>query len=415
VRPPEASQAAGVTGSRRVPRSSHIEEVGTLAQEAMTLQDTPPVDEDTIESASRRATSATTARLLRYTAFRLVALFFTVVAGVYLTILVANMGGRVDDIRRAQIREVIDMRFAEDPALRQLTTEERTDFINQEVALAEKRVGLDQPFVVRSFRYLSDALTLNLGFAEQLASDSGSKQVRLVITERLPSTLVLFGTSNLLLFVVAIYLALSLSRRYGSRLDKATMALAPTSAAPGWFYGLFLILVFAGVLGVLPFGGMVDAPPPEDPLTYALSLLKHMILPVVASLIGSIFLSIYNWRTFFLIFSSEDYVEMAKAKGLPDQMIERRYVLRPTLPNIITSFALTLISLWMGAIILETVFNWPGVGRLYFRAIGLYDTPVIVAITVVYAYLLAVTVFLLDFMYALVDPRVRVGQGGTGR
>jgi len=71
-----------------------------------------------------------------------------------------------------------------------------------------------------------------------------------------------------------------------------------------------------------------------------------------------------------------------------------------------------LIGLWTGAIIFETVFNWPGIGELYFRAIGAFDTPVIVANTVLYAYLLALTVFLLDFIYALVDPRVRVGGGG---
>ena len=124
---------------------------------------------------------------------------------------------------------------------------------------------------------------------------------------------------------------------------------------------------------------MVDAPPPENPLAYAASLAKHMILPVMAILISAVFLSTYNWRTFFLIYSSEDYVEMAKAKGLTNKMIERRYVLRPTLPTIITSFALMLITLWTGAIILETVFNWPGLGRLNFQAIGLYDTPVIVA------------------------------------
>jgi peptide/nickel transport system permease protein len=157
---------------------------------------------------------------------------------------------------------------------------------------------------------------------------------------------------------------------------------------------------------------MVGAPPPETPIDYALSLLQHMILPVSAWLLSAIFLTTYNWRTFFLIYASEDYVEMAKAKGLPDGMIERRYILRPTLPNIITSFALTLITLWTGAIITETVFNWPGIGQLYARAIGAFDTPVIVANVVIYAYLLALTVFLLDFIYALVDPRVRVGGGG---
>jgi peptide/nickel transport system permease protein len=106
-------------------------------------------------------------------------------------------------------------------------------------------------------------------------------------------------------------------------------------------------------------------------------------------------------------------VETAKAKGLPSRDIERRYILRPTLPTIITSFALLLIGLWTGAIITETVFQWPGLGRITFRAIGLYDTPVIVGTTIIYAYLLAITVFLLDFVYALVDPRVKIGTGGN--
>jgi peptide/nickel transport system permease protein len=105
---------------------------------------------------------------------------------------------------------------------------------------------------------------------------------------------------------------------------------------------------------------------------------------------------------------------MAKAKGLSSRQIERRYILRPTLPTIITNFALLLIALWTGGIVLETVFNWPGLGRLLFRAIGLFDTPVIVGSTVIYAYLLALTVFLLDFLYALVDPRIRVGGGEKG-
>lgn len=386
-----------------------------MAHETLTLDDVSVLDTEAIASASKKAARDTWLRLGRYTAIRLVALFFTVVIGVYLTILIANMGGKVDEIRRAQIREGVDLSISTNPDMNRLSNAERTAFIDGQVRFQEKRLGLDQPFLIRSFRYLSNALTLNLGFTEQLKSDSGSKLVRRVISERLPSTLVLFGTANLLLFFLAIWIALGLSRRYGSWLDKAVMALAPTSAAPGWFFGLFLILIFAGILGVLPFGGMVKAPPPSDRLEYALSVLNHMILPVTATLMGAIFLSIYNWRTFFLIFSSEDYVELAKAKGLPDRMIERRYVLRPTLPNIITSFALLLINLWTGAIILETVFNWPGIGQLYFRAIGLYDTPVIVAVTVVYAYLLGLTVFLLDFIYALVDPRVRVGKGGTGR
>src|SRR5690606_5006519 len=106
-----------------------------------------------------------------------------------------------------------------------------------------------------------DGLTLNLGFSQQLLSDSGSRQVRNILLERLPATLLLLGTANLLLFFLALFAGLSLSRRYGSFVDKAVLALAPTSAAPPWFYGLFLILIFAALLRVLPFGGMVDAPP----------------------------------------------------------------------------------------------------------------------------------------------------------
>ncbi len=154
---------------------------------------------------------------------------------------------------------------------------------------------------------------------------------------------------------------------------------------------------------------MVDVPPPDNKLLYTLSLLKHLILPAGSLVLSGFFLSIYTWRTFFLIYSSEDYVEMAKAKGVTDRDIERRYILRPTLPNIVTSFALTLIGIWTGATITETVFIWPGLGRTLYSAIGFFDVPVIVGDTIIFAYLLAITVFLLDIVYVLIDPRVKVG------
>ncbi|MBN1660353.1 MAG: ABC transporter permease [Anaerolineae bacterium] len=363
------------------------------------------------EAKTEKRTS-TWARLARYTVLRAIAIFLTIVVAIYLSILIANMGGHVDNIRRAEIRERVGMQVLGDPNMTRLPEAERNALVSDMIALQEKRLGLDRPFILRSFAYLGDALTLNLGRAENMFSDSGSKEVRRILLERLPATLVMWGLANFFLFFLALFLALALSRQYGSWFDRAIIALTPTSSAPGWFYGLFLILIFAALLRILPYGGMVDAPPPENPVQYALSLAKHLILPVSAILISSLFLSVYNWRTFFLIYSSEDYVEMAHAKGLSDREIERRYVLRPTLPTIITSFALTLITLWTGAIILETVFNWPGLGKVFYQAIGLYDTPVIIGNTVIYAYLLGITVFLLDFVYALVDPRVRVGEGG---
>ena len=368
-----------------------------------------PIDTKLDAPLKRKATLSTLSRVLRYTAVRVVILFFTVVASVYLTILIANMGGYVDKIQRGQIQEAVGQQFALNPAYKSLSAEERQTMMAEQIAIQEKRLGLNKPFLVRSFTYLGNALTLDLGRALQMASDSGSKLVKNIILERLPATLLLFGTADVFLFILAILIALSLSRKYGSFFDKLCIALAPVNSAPGWFYGIFLILIFAALLHWLPFGGLVDAPPPASKLLYTLSLLKHMVLPLTAITLSQIFYSSYNWRTFFLIYSSEDYVDMAKAKGLTSRSIERQYILRPTLPTIITNFALLVIGAWTGAPIFETVFNWPGLGRATFSAIGLYDTPVIVGSTVVFAYLLVITVFLLDITYALVDPRVKIG------
>jgi peptide/nickel transport system permease protein len=274
---------------------------------------------------------------------------------------------------------------------------------------------MDKPFVFRSFAFLKDAVTLNLGFAEFINASNGSRSVKEIVLERLPSTLLLLGATNIIIFFVTLFAALSLSRHYGSWLDRFIVGTSPMSAAPAWFYGLFVIVFFAAFLHVLPFGGMVDVPPPDNKMEYALSLLKHMILPTLALALNGVTFAIYNNRTFFLIYSSEDYVEMAKAKGLSARDVERKYILRPTLPTNITNFAFLLIGIIGGAPIFEGVFNWPGLGNTTLIASGLFDTPVIVGTTVIFAYLLAITVFLLDFVYALVDPRVKIGNESTSQ
>jgi len=369
------------------------------------------VTQTPLENVKVRKSTSNSAfvRVSRYVITRILSLGVTVVIGIYLTIMIANMGGYVDTIMRNEIGDHVTQTIAANAAMQQMDPAARQKLIQERIAAEEKRLGLDTPIAVRNVRYLSNALLLKLGRAINMTSDSGSKQVRLIILERLPATLLLMGISQLFLFFSSVLLALNLSRRYGNFWDKLVVALSPTSAVPPWFYGIFMILIFAALLKVLPFGGMVDAPPPSNPIDYSLSLLRHMTLPALSLVLSSFFLSIYNYRTFFLIYSSEDYVEMAKAKGLPSRDIERRYILRPTLPNIITNFALLIITLWTGATITETVFLWPGLGRTLYQAIGLYDIPIIVGSTIIYAYLLALTVFLLDFIYALVDPRVKVG------
>jgi len=352
-------------------------------------------------------------RIARYILVRFLTIGIAVVVGILLTIFIANWGGYLDEIKKATIAEQVGIGVREDASIRDLPADERLKVINELIAIQERRLGLDRPFLARTPGYLVSALTLNFGWAPTMTSPSGSREVRLIILERLPATLVLFGTAQMFLFFAALFFALFLSRRYGSILDKAIIALAPTSAAPAWFYGMFLILFFAVLIPVLPFGGMVEAPPPQTTWGYALSLIEHLILPVSAILFSAVFVSTYSWRTFFLIHSSEDYVEMAKAKGLPSSLIERKYVLRPTLPPIIMSFALTLITMWTGGILLEGVFVWPGLGTLFFEAIGRGETAVILGTTIIYAYLLGLTIFITDIIFALIDPRVKIGTGGN--
>lgn len=368
---------------------------------------------ETPHPETQPSSSSSLKRIVRFMAFRIVMLFVTVVVGVYATILIANMGGYVDTIMRASIRESTIMKVAAMTANKAVSPDARQKMVDDMIALEEKRIGLDTPFIIRSFRYLENGLKLELGRAQQMVSDSGSRTVRLILLERLPATLLLMGSSQLILFFLSVFVALSLSRKYGSIWDKIVITLSPTSAAPPWFYGIFLILIFAAIFKILPFGGMVSSPPPQTTIGYALDVLKHLILPATSLIVSYLFISIYNWRTFFLIYSSEDYVDLAKAKGLSDRDIERRYILRPTLPTIITNFALLVIGLWTGATITETVFLWPGLGRTIYRAIGHYDTAVIVGSTIIFAYLLAFTVFILDFIYAIVDPRVKVAGGNN--
>jgi len=370
------------------------------------------IEESQPQTSLQKKSTSSFIRILRYSVVRLLSLLFSLVIAIFLTIMIANMGGYVDRIRMGEIRETVVQAVRSNQSNRNLPPEQLQALIDDRVYQEAHSQGLDQPFMLRTLKYMRKAITLDLGNALRMTSDTGSKQVRLIILERLPPTLLLWGTSGLLLFFLQISVALSLSRKYGSWLDKFFVAMAPLSTAPGWFFGIFLILIFASFFKLLPFGGMMDAPVPKNPFDYSLSLLKHLLLPTMALTLNSFFLQVYQWRTFFLIYSSEDYVEIAKAKGLSDKAIERKYVLRPTLPNIITGLALTLIGLWLGGPILETIFNWPGLGRAFYEAVQFYDTPVILGQTVIYAYLLAGTVFLLDYIYALVDPRVKIGQGG---
>ena len=346
-----------------------------------------------------------------YLSKKILTIYLVIVVAVYATILIADMGGYVDKVIKGQLREEILNRVKRDPRYSILPAEEQEKIIKNMMEMEIKARGLDKPYYIRSFIYLKNALTLDLGRALYLTSASGSRSVKIIIMERLPATVLLFTTATVLSFIINILVGLYCARNRGKIIDRIIVYFSVLSCIPGWFYGIIFILIFAFYLRILPYGGMVSVPPPDNPIDYSLDVLKHSILPISSWLFAGFFLGSYGNRNFFLIYSMEEYVFVARAKGLPERIILKNHILRPTLPTIVTNFSLRVIASWSGAMVTESVFDWPGIGRLTFEAIGSFDTPIIVGTTVVYAYLLGITVILLDLLYAYLDPRIKIGMG----
>lgn len=374
----------------------------------MHLPTTSPI-ETAPESAPRRSPSAF-GRILRYSLAKGVMLFITLAVGLYLTILIVNLGGFIDKVFAANIEESIGA-MIQGGWLRDVPEPERSEQIEQARWAMQEAAGLHSPFLLRSLRWLYNSLRLDLGTTyTPFYYTSQNGPINVVVLQRMPYTLLVTGLGNFLVFFGSILTALYLARNHGSRLDRLSILLAPLTSAPSWIMGMLLIFIFAGWLRVLPFPRVFGAEPPEYSLKYLSIFLKHLILPVTAVVVAAFFQGVYAWRSFFLIYANEDYVEIARAKGLPPEMIERRYILRPVLPYIITSLATTTLLLWQGSIALETLFYWPGVGTLFMSAVRTNNTALVLGVVVIFAYLLAFTVFLLEILYAIVDPRVRLNS-----
>jgi peptide/nickel transport system permease protein len=350
-------------------------------------------------------------RVLKYALLKAITLFLTVAVGLYLTITVLNLGGYVDKIFSSLIDESIGG-MIQGGWLKGMPEPERTETIEQTRLGMQHAAGLDQPYVLRSLRWLWNGLTLHLGPSRaQYFYSFDSGEVESIVLKHLPYTLVLVGLANILVFLSSITMALFLSRKPGSRIDRLMMFLSPLSTTPSWIFGVLLIVILVNQLHVLPPPKTFDINEMTLSWGYLKFIARQMIMPVLAIFLGAFFVGVYSWRTFFLVYSNEDYVEIARAKGLPNRMLERQYILRPVLPYVITSFAVMMLTLWQGAIALELLFRWPGVGVLFITAVRSANTPLTLGVVVIFAYLLALTVFILDIIYALVDPRVRVDSG----
>lgn len=379
-------------------------------------------------------------KLAKYLAVRGVSVTASLLIAVLLVAFISNLGGKLDEFLFNEIKASINNQFidenfrkqvdsycetlckpilpenATETDLRECITKCRDEYVtNETLRVMRDQYGIDlsQPVHYRIIGHWIRAVTLELGQARILHSyHTRQKDVKIIIAEALPQTILLFTTANIVIFSINLTLGLSLARRYGKIVDKIAVSLAPLSSMPGWFYGLILLIVLGVWLRIFPDGGMMSTHPPENVFLRALDILYHMALPILSWMVAYIPIGTYSYRTFFLIFSTEEYVEYARVRGVPERMIQRRYILRPTLPPIITSFVLMLIGSWMGAIITERIFKWPGLGTVLYNAIGggaNIDVPVVVGIMTIYAYLLAISVLLLDIIYAIVDPRVRVG------
>lgn len=273
----------------------------------------------------------------------------------------------------------------------------------------EQAYGLDRPWFYRLPNLVWRVLTLDLGQSRTLRSFTGSSNVADIILERLPYTLILVTTALAISAAVGLLIGVKLATRVGSRLDRGVSYLSAfSSALPTWWTGILLILLLSFQLRLFPSSGIYSTPPPTEPIARALDLVMHSLLPILTLVVSSLGGWIYVTRTMVLNIAQEDFVTVARAKRLPERLVMRRHIIRVAAPPILTSIILGLAGSFGGAILTETVFSWPGMGRLYYDAVLSLDESMIVALTFVFTLLYVGARFLLEILYVALDPRVRL-------
>lgn len=342
-----------------------------------------------------------------YLAKRALFLVITLILATYMVVVIANQGGAIDNILITEIRLAVRQELEGQTFYQRLNATEKTRVYEERVAEIVRVRGLDQPFVTKSFRQTWDALTLNLGQAT-FTYGTGSFKLTTIIGERLPRTVILFTTATVLSALVGVSLGLRMARKALSAFDRGLTVLSITTLViPSWVFGIFFILAFSFAIHIFPSGGMVSAPAPREPIALFLDQLYHLALPLLTVTFSSFGGWSYTTRNLVLQIMEEDFVNVARSKGLSERQVLHRYVLRAASPPIVTGIVLALVASWTGAIITELVFSWPGLGLLFFEAILGQDAPTIIALTIIFAYLFVLTIFILDLAYGLLDPRIR--------
>lgn len=263
--------------------------------------------------------------------------------------------------------------------------------------------GLDQPMVVQLGRYLVKVAQGDLGYSYYFNTPVSS-----LIVERLAPTLLLVVVSVLLAFAVGTWLGVRASRNPNGWLSQFTTVFSIAGfSAPVFWTGMMLIILFASVWPILPVGDMTDAASTATGWAAVPDILLHTILPSVT--LAFVYMAQYSRlsRASMVDVLGSDYVRTARAKGVSERNILYKHALRNAVLPVITVLGLQFGNVLAGAVLVETVFNWPGLGRLAFDSVLRRDYPTILGILLFSSILVVVMNVLTDMVYRLVDPRIK--------
>ena len=335
---------------------------------------------------------------------------------VTLLITIALVGSNMDTILKQGVVFQVRSEITEDPSIAQSfsSVEEFEEFIQGQIDQRMKNLGLDEPWhsPQRIGLAMYKILLLDFGHATFLSSDSGSSDVKEIIFEKLPRTILLFTTATVIISIIGIFLGALSSSKIGSTIDRITSSFAIISSSfPVWWIGMIMIFLFAFMYQIFPARATPDIAPSEP--GYVMSLLYHMTLPLITIVLIGFGSWAYLVRNFMVGIMQEDFIEAKKTIGISKKNIIYSHALKNAAPPIVTILALSLSGSLGGAIITEAVFDWPGMGRLYFEAITVMDLPVIIGATYILTVFFLISIFISDLLYGYFDPRIRTGSSPT--
>ena len=272
------------------------------------------------------------------------------------------------------------------------------------MAKLRTQYGLDRPLVVQLGVYLGKILSGDFGYSYFF-----NLPVAALIIDRIPATLLLVLSSVLSAFLVGTALGVLSSRKPNGLLSQSITVLSLVGfAAPVFWTGIMLVILFASVLPILPVSGMRAVDTSGGGWRDLVDVLWHLILPTVT--LALVYLAQYSRlaRSSMLDVLGSDFIRTARAKGLADRVVLYKHALRNAVLPVVTVLGLQFGNVLAGAILVETVFNWPGLGRLAFESVLRRDYPTILGVLVFSSIVVIVMNLLTDLAYRLIDPRIKV-------